>query len=634
VAFRTDASVTEFAAAGRVDLLVDVVEGTKGIARRRWLLELVGAALERCDPGSVASSVLDRAQALGVVVPTELRGASGTRVPAHSVVLPVAGERGIGLARRVVVSYELEAYASDVSLGPVAREAVRDALSLAVAFARPRQPPERYRLTGIRPGALDGLDVDGASLGAAALVSAVSCWSRRPVRSGTAVTGVLDGCGAVSAVGALAAKLEALHARPDVRRILVPASQERQARALLEAAGPAVVEVVGVGDASALLDVALEPAPSATPDLDAAVLEARRDFRQGWRGYAWPELRERLERLAEGLPAGRPDLLVAVLTMAGAARSHLGDPDAARRVLLEARALALAHRDAVPDEPLLHLDRHLALTALALGQRREARIAAARAVARARRARLRGELYRSLGTAGIVALASGRANVAAALQREALEIVHVHAPGDCARTHAYVIEALGALGDLAAVRREMEDALSHSGGGRLDAAWLYTSYGGALVACGAHAEALAALEHPAVDAAIREDPLPGLLARRHVARATFGVFASDDPRCTRALELLAQSPAAHGGLLSRMRALAAINVVHEAALRLECHHWDLDVAARLTAALGELPTYGRLPRQLGPATRAVRAALTAASPGDALRRALHALIRSAAPLLL
>jgi tetratricopeptide (TPR) repeat protein len=623
-----EATDAELATAGRIDLIVDRLASATGIARRRWLLEVLGAALERCEPGSVAPAILERAAALGADVPTELRAGTPAPPPTHSVVLPVAGAGGLGLARRVVVSYELDAYVGEATLGAAARAAVADALALAVRHGRPRQAPERYRLAGIRPGALDGLEVDGASLGAAAFVSAVSSWSRRPVRPGTAVTGALEPSGQVRPVGALVAKLDALRVRPDVTRVIVPVAQRADARAHLASIEGASLEVLGVGDVDALLDAALEAAPAAPPDLDAAVQEARREFRQGWRGYAWPELRERLERLAEALPAGRPDLLVAVLTMAGAARSHLGEPDEARRVLLEARALAAANADAVPDEPLLHLERHLALTSLALGDLREARRAASRGIARARRARLRGELYRSLGTAGIVALAAGDPSAAERLQREALDIVHAHAPGECARTHAYLIEALGAARDVSQVRREMAEALSHAAGGRLDAAWLHTSYAGALVACGAHAE-------PAVLGAIGREPLPGLVARRHLARATVGACADDEVRCARALELLAQSPAAHVGLHARLRALASMNVAHEAELRVRLGRWDADAAARLDAALSTLPVYGRLPRLLGPRVTAVRDALAAGPRGfSRLARALGALVARASALSL
>src|SRR5690606_4066878 len=118
------------------------------------------------------------------------------------------------------------------------------------------------------------------------------------------------------------------------------------------------------------------------------------------------------------------------------------------RVLESARAIAESDsaRDAIPDAPLTLLEQQRAMTELKLFRLREAGRAARRAIAIARRARLRGEQVKALGCAGLVAMGQRRHDVARGYFEEALALTLLHAPEDAARSRVYLLDALGRLG--------------------------------------------------------------------------------------------------------------------------------------------------------------------------------------------
>ncbi len=619
--------------AARVDRLVAHLERAQGIGQRRWLSEALSSALRRSDPGALTPDLAARAAALGVPATHD---AGEIEPPPHSVVVPCAAGP-LGLARRVHAGFDLEAADEAGGFEGTSRDAARHALRAAAQRITPPHPIARYHLVPWLPGSLAWVTVDGDSLGAATYVSAVALWSGRAVRAGTAVSAALVGA-SVGPVGGLAAKVDALLARADVTRLVVAEADRAQVESLVRAAGGRL-EVVGAGSTDALLVAALA-APDAVArgalrgdDVDHVVYEARRAFAGGWSSYRWPALRERLERVAGMIPAGRPDLEVAALTMLGAARRHLGAPEESARVLARAEALAAAHAAVVPDPPLVHLHEHVALTRAMLGDLREARVAAQRAVRIAARARLSAEQVKALGTLGLVELAAGRCEAAAAAQARALALGHAGRPAHCARTCGYLAEACGRAGDLAGARAAWAEGRAHlaaspEAGRDVLEAWLRVNFGAALVRCGAPEEAVETLAVPVVAAQLEGGPLPGLLARRALGLALVRRPASSPAEIARGLELLAQSPAAHGQLAApRFLAMAQANVLHEARARLALGRWESDIEARAVRALGSLPRYGRVSTRLAPLALRVHRALAEADARPApLARALDTLL--------
>jgi hypothetical protein len=625
----TVGEVEALVAAARVDRLVVHLEKARGIAVRRWICDALAIALRRCDPGALAPALLQAAQARGLdATAAQLDGGP----PAHSVVVPFAAAE-LGIARRVYVGFDLEGVDDGGTLSEESLDAVRQALLLAARRETPPHPPERYRFGAWLPGGLEGVSVEGDSLGAATLVSAVALWSGRGVLPQTAISASLVGT-RLGAVGGLAAKVDALLARADVSRLVV-ASADRAAVAAQVAAAGGTLDVVGVDDVETLLVATLSTAAPTVrdEDVDHVVYEARRAFAGGWASHRWPVLRERLERVASAIPAGRPDLEVAALTMLGAARRHLGAPEESARILARAEKLAAAHAKAVPDPPLVHLCEHLALTHAMLGALPEARRAARRAVRIAKRARLGADRVKALGTLGLVELAAGHPEEAAAAQRDALALVAAGRPAQFVRSCGYLAEARGAAGDLAGVREAWVTgctqlaAVPASSRDVLEA-WLRVNFGSALVRCGALDEAVEVLAVPLVTAQIEAGPLPGLLARRALGRALVGRSASTPAELDRGLSLLGQSPASQGLLAApRFVAMAHVNVLFEARARLVLGLFEADIEARARRALGALPPYGRVPALLAPLVGRVHAALaTAALEPVRLVAALDALL--------
>jgi tetratricopeptide (TPR) repeat protein len=614
-AIPTVGEVEALVAAARVDRLVARLDHATGIGERRWLRHALATAIGRSDPGAVDAETLQRATAHGVSEATALLEGGP---PAHSVVVPFAAG-ALGIARRVYVGFDLEGVDDGGALAPASRDAVRHALLLAARCETPPHPPERYRFGAWLPGGFEGVSVDGASLGAAALVSAVALWSGRAVLPQTAISASLVGTRLVS-VGGHAAKIDALIARADVARLVV-ASADRAAVAARVASARGTLDVIGVDDVEALLVATLAAPGSAgrgDDDVDHIVYEARRAFAGGWASHRWPVLRERLERVASAIPAGRPDLEVAALTMLGAARRHLGAPEESARILARAAKLAAAHAKAVPDPPLVHLCEHLALTHAMLGELGEARSAARRAVRIATRARLGADRLKALGTLGLVELAADHPEEAAAAQSSALALASAGRPAQIVRSCGYLAEARAAAGDLEGVRDAWSTGCAQLASVPASArdvleAWLRVNFGSALVRCDVLDEALTALSAPVVTAQIEAGPLPGLLARRALGRALVGRTAATPAEIDRGLSLLGQSPASQGLLAApRFLAMAHVNVLFEARARLVLGIFDADMETRALRALGALPRYGRVPEQLAPLVGRVRAAIALA----------------------
>jgi hypothetical protein len=160
--------------AGDVGALVGRAEQASGLAARRYAIEVVARALMLADPGSVGPDLRQRARALGLEQEAQL--ASEVVAPPHGVRVPLV-DRGRGTAFVRMLWVEIDPTGIPVerpALGPEARAAVVEALRQAAEQVPPAQDGERVRLVAARPAAMEGVAIEGASLGAAALVSANS----------------------------------------------------------------------------------------------------------------------------------------------------------------------------------------------------------------------------------------------------------------------------------------------------------------------------------------------------------------------------------------------------------------------------------------------------------------------------
>ena len=607
---------------GRIDRLLAHARAATSPSMRRWMIDALERALLRADPGAVSAA--QREEAISVGASAGTAAVADVEPPPHAVLVPFAPiADGAGIVRMLHVSRRALGARDELALGAQSREAVRHALELAVRLARRDRDrdPSWYCLRAAQPDAVAALRIEGGSLGAAVLVSAVALLTDRRVRPGTVITGKLTATG-IDVVGGLEQKLDgAFEGRADVRRVIVPSRN-----APLVDARERGVDVIGVATHGELLEAALEPAtPSVRPE--RAVEAARAAFERGWQGWLWPAQHEPLERLAGELPAERPDLRVEVLTLLAAVKRHLGAPDASLSVLKQALEIVESDdgREAVPDRPLTELYQHLALTFQKLCRFEEATAAADRAVEVARAGRLRGEQLEAHGCAGLVALARGAADVAVSHQREALRLVHLQRPQSCPRTHGYLIEALGRRGDLEAARAQYREGLEHLEARPRDGhdtreAWLRTSFASALAHHGGWSEILELLEAPPVRRSIASDPLPGLLARRWLGLARAASGAREE-----GWSLLAASPAAYGRLMPHVAFLAHSNVLFEARSRLEAEAFSDDTRGRAIVALAAFPQYGESPRFFGGEVRATERALYADDP-LALHAALERLL--------
>ncbi len=504
--------------------------------------------------------------------------------------------------RRFNVSFDPYG-AQPEGLGAEADAACRDAIARAAALLPAPPDPSRYRFVAASSALRLGVTVDGRSLSAGAFVSALSMFSDRPVLPNVVVTGeVRDD--AIASVGSLQAKLEA--ARVDGARAFFAPAAQRGSLAIAEQDVP----VTFVATLAQLAESALAREVAST-DPEVLVRRASEAFREGWSGYRWRAIKEALSRALARVPPGRPELAVDVLARLAAAERHLGDLDASHRALALAATIAASDvgRLAVSDRERSMLARQEAMTEKSRARFGHASRAAAGAVRIARKARLRGELEKNLGCAGLVALARGADEEALLLLREALSITLERSPRDAARSRAYCVEALGRLGRVDEAREEAllaldEAALDPGPRGRAKTAWVRTSLGSALAANGLWGEAREALDVDEVREALEREPLPGLLARRWLGLAL--LEAGDADARGRGARLLAASPTAFGiALEPRLRFSAGVNVVFEIAARTETASAEL--VEQALAPLLVIPGVARVLRDEVSAVRRARA---------------------------
>lgn len=600
--------------AGRIAELLEAASGTTTIRRRRFLLDGCERALRLADPGTVSEAMRLVAVGLGLEVPRE------TAPPPNTVRVPFDVGGTDGFVRGLFVTFRPHEHAViDPRLH--AHEGSHRAVerALAAAAGREGRSAEGHLLTALRPEVFRDVRLEGSSLAAAAFVSVMSAWTRRPVRPEVVVTGGIQG-ERVRSVGKLASKYEALlRARSSARTtdVLVVPAVDRDS---LPKRG--AVQVVGVDDLDALLGATLAPTPTAAPRHDDLVLEAMRAFRGGWRGWRWQSVRAQLEALAADLPSRRVDLQVLVLALLGGALRNLGDPDASLLVLDRAIAVSETEdgREGVPDVPLAWLWRTRAATLRQLGAFTEAWKAAREAVHIARRGRLREHLIWSHGTAGLVAMSRRDNERAIEHHRKAMETALRHTPASAPRSGAYLVEALGADGRLDQARQTFELALDqirrHVGGDSAASktTWLRVALASAAVRNGDTEGALRALDDDDVERALSTEPQPGLQVRRHLGRALVSAG-----RAAEGYALLGASPSAYGRMLVGHTAfLAQQNVLLEVRLRAERGDLDDDARARGRRALDRLPPYEAAARLLQPRAADAMASLDEACPARAV----------------
>lgn len=590
-----------------------------GAASRRVALEEVTGLLFRLDPSDVAPALVARAAAAGA--PRDALEA-GTSRPPHAVLAPLVVQgKGAAFVRTFYVSLDPGGASHDAPRLELDAEASIEAALVEARRLAASPPSGRFRLVAARPASLLNASVRGASLSAAALVSAYALWAGRSALPDVVVTGRVEGSRVVS-VGAIAPKVRAARAA-HAHAIVVPARDRDEA---VRAARGALV-VHAVSTTASLLSHALSTSGSPA-DLDDLVERALAAARHGWRGYRWAEARELLERALALVPEGALDRRVDLYARYGAAERHLGALERSARILREAEAILErpAARRIVPHDARSRAYQQLAMTDLRLARFTSATACARRAVRAAVRAASGRETVKALGCAGLVARARGRNLEAVRAFEAALELGLTVAPEDAARSRAYLVEALAATGDLGRAEREHRLALAEAmrEGSPSKEAWVRTAWGGALVAAGRPEAAERVLDVPAVRDAIARTPLPGLVARRHLGRALLGRRRTQE----RALELLLTATEHAEVLEPGALFLADLNAWIAIAARAR-HGGALPAhRERLERSLDRLPREGELARFLGPAARRVRAALARPDPG-ALASALDALVASA-----
>ena len=568
-----------------------------GIAEKRFARSQLERALVQADPGSLSREEAERAIALGAA--REAVDAAARARPPHAVRVPLVAEDGTVLVRMFEVAFE--PVEGRVALGTDADAACRDAIAKAASRLAARPDARRYRFVPCSPTALAAASVEGRSLGAACFVSALSLFSDRPVKEGAVVTGALDG-DRVTSVGSVRAKAAAARALGSTL-VVVPAGDVAEAE-----------EAIGASTLEALEGLCLETRVAAT-DPDALVARAARAARDGWSGYRWRSVREATTRALAIVPEGRPDLRVDALAQLAAASRHLGDLAGSGRAIELAVEVSrsLAGKTGVPDDALCRLERQRAMHERARGNLKEASKASKRAVAIARRARLRGDLLKALGAEGLVAMARGDDEGALVPLEEALAITLERTPNDAARSRAYLVEALGHLGRMAPAREQADAALAECASdgerGRAKEAWVRTSLGAAFAFAQSWDEVRAALEHETVHEAIARDPLPGLLARRWLGLALCRLG-----EVARGSSLLTTGAFAYGDALEpSLRFAADVNALHEIAERARRGELDVTIARE---AIGRVASFEaarfRLGKKLAAAERSLRSPAKAA----------------------
>jgi tetratricopeptide (TPR) repeat protein len=589
----------------RLDRLLERLEQASSIGERRYLRDAIDRAIDLVDPASLTPAMTAALTASGADV---VRIAGDAPIPPEAVTVPLV-YAGLGFARLLFVE-------------PGEREGndavARDALRTASRYSSARFSGA-LRVAAVRPEALAQIRIEGPSIGAAMVVSAVAFLERRAVRPKTAISGAIAGERVVR-VGGLDAKVAGVHASGvDVRRWIVPAQNVGSVRSAV----PAGVEVTGVRTVRELLAEALEAEPLRVA-FAAEIEAARRRFERGWEGYRWPLEREALERLVREIPSYRPDLAIDALTMLGALHRHLGSLSTSLRLFDDANERAAAMPEAVPDGPLVRLHRHRALTLQRLGRFADASNAARAAVKIARGGRLVIEELKAQGSLGIVLVSQGRFDASIRAFEAARTLGAAHDPASLPRTLGYLTEVLSRAGrskDAASVFRLASARLStlDRDAARSVEVWLRMHRGAGLVVEGRFRAAERVLDREPVLSAIAGEPLPGLFARRWLALA----LANGGGDRRRAYRLLGQSHAAYGRTLSPYFARAvALNALTEAMLRLEHRELDEDAMVRTEQAVGLLSRDRDEHGEHGPAFDRLGRALRAGPDGARFVRAL------------
>jgi tetratricopeptide (TPR) repeat protein len=548
--------------AGDLSALIALASAAHGVAEKRFALGKLEEGFLHADPGTATPALCEKARVLGVS--ENLLEAALFPAAPHAVNVPfVVPSSREALVRAVLVSYaplDEESWTLDAK----ATRAVRDAIGLAAELAVPPHPVSDYVLVPAMPTALRGAHIDGASLGAAAFISALALFRGVRVRPGLAITGAVSRAHILPVEG-IAEKARAASAR-----------------------GLQLVAPHDVRNLEALIALTLEKT-DLDADIEDEVRAAVKSTELGWNGYRWPRIREVLTRTLGRIPDRRPDLQVDVLTRLAAAERHLGRTDASMRALKRCADVIASDEGklAVPDAPRIRLLRQKAMTLLQTRDTKDARRSARASVVLAKKARMRSEVIASLGAEGLAALAQGDAQSAVALFEESVHDTLLHRPTNAARSRAYLIEALGHSGDRRRATKEYKLALAEAKsdtlrGGRTKEAWVRTSYASALLALGAPKLAYETLNDPSIDLAISDSPLPGLKARRHRALAMLGM-PDREGRHEVALRLLETSPEAYQGLEWALRCVAFVNVLYASRARLlrgeEVDRWEESLAA-------------------------------------------------------
>ena len=571
-------SLEDAAAVGRLDVIAHALASASGPAQKRFAAALAQRAVDVAEPSELSELVVCAFESAGVRLPKHV----ALEAPSQSLVVPFV-HREIGFARRMLASFDMHVAARGIWLSEEALHAVEHAFRAAAKKATPAHPLARYRFTPWLSDGLAHVHVDGASLGAAAFVSAFSLWSGRAVVPGTAMSAALVG-DAVRGVDGVAKKIEALCARADIRRIVVARENAEIARAALSEKSQ--IELLFAGNLNDLISLSVAEYASPPRALDERMDELKSLFDRGWDAYRWPFIRERIEQLASETHR-RPDLDVEVWTMLGAAERHLGNVRASAHALKKAEGIAAHATDDIPDATRARLFDHLALTQLALGDFRDAARHARLALRATERGHLRLAQIKAHSCIGLVELARGHAEKAVTAQRASLELAHRFRPDNCARSHAYLMDALGKTNNRRALDAAFREAMKHLAvlpkrEQELREPWLRVSYGGGLVEMGAFAAALKALDIPLVRERVDRDIVPGLFARRHIGRALAAQKATRED----GWRLLSESLFAYEfGHNSRFHVSAAINIVFECVLRAHAISLTDDARKRLTAAL-------------------------------------------------
>jgi len=301
-------------------------------------------------------------------------------------------------------------------------------------------------------------EVEGASLGLAALVATWSALIHHPVRVGRVFTGEIlatpTDWNLVRAVGKLTAKRREASAAGSV--LVAPAA------ALAEA--PSSSEALGVETVERALEAAFEvrwddpTRRQALTDPRTILWMLEADYWQAQQ--AWPRLAQRFERFA-----GRKELSVSfqawALARAGACWTHVNAPEQAGELLARAESLLRSDHRFSRSEAL-DVVNHIAVY-YRDGYRFEDAIARLEEeLAREGTDRYAEATLHARSTLGQVQTCLGRCAEGLENVRAARDYHDERGTADCSRNHCYVVDALARGGNLEAARQEYALGTAHN----------------------------------------------------------------------------------------------------------------------------------------------------------------------------